>query len=489
MMQSHNPQQTPGINVVAGPKYAAAARHQEEKRYRSLVEATSDWIWEVDPEGRYTFSNRAVAEILGYPPEEVIGRTPFDFMPPAEAARIRRDFGAISAAKKPFSGLENVNLHKSGRRVVLETSGVPIIDEQGRFLGFRGIDRDVTARKKLEEELKRARSELEKKVKRTTLEIEAKQNVLQQEINTRRQIQTELAYSEHQFQSLVETLNEGFGIVNAEGRLTYVNAKFLDMLGYGRSEVVGEKISDFMDERNRRLHQKQMAMRRRGIEAPYEIQFATKAGDTIATIVSPRAAFDAAGRFQGSFAVVTDISAMKSTEKVLRHREQQLREKTLRLQEMNTALEVLLRKREQDKTIIRKRILVNLRRLVAPYLDALGDTRLSERQRFLVDLLKSNLAEVMSPFSERLTSVQIDLTRTELEVANLVRLGKSTTQVAAALNISYKTAETHRWRIRKKLGLTHKRANLMNHLSRLQDPVDDVRETMGKIQVCTVVNI
>ena len=186
-------------------------------------------------------------------------------MPPAEAARIRRDFGAISATKKPFAGLENVNLHKSGRRVVLETSGVPIIDEQGGFRGFRGIDRDVTARKKLEEELKRARNELEKKVKRNTLEIAAKQNVLQQEIITRKQIQAELACSEHQFQSLVESLNEGFGIVDAEGRLTYVNAKFLDMLGYVRSEIVGEKIGDFMDERNRRLHQKQLAMRQQDL--------------------------------------------------------------------------------------------------------------------------------------------------------------------------------------------------------------------------------
>jgi len=435
-----------------------------------LVEVTSDWIWEVDPKGRYTFSNRAVADILGYAPEEVLGRTPFDFMLPAEAVRLAEVFSTIAAAKKPFSGLEKINLHRSGRQVVLETNGVPVFAEKGEFRGFRGIDRDVTARKKLEEDLRKARDGLEKKVKKTTLEIEAKQTILQQEINTRKQIQAELAHSEHQFQSLVETLNEGFGILDAEGRLTYINAKFLGMLGYAHSDVVGEKISDFMDERNRRLHKRQMAMRQRGVETPYEIQFATKAGGTITTIVSPRAAFNASGRFQGSFAVVTDISAMKGAEKALRRREQQLRDKTLRLQEMNTALEVLLRKREQDKTIIQKRILVNLRRLVAPYLDALGDTRLTERQRFLVDLLKSNLGEIMSPFSERLTSVQIDLTRTELEVANLIRLGKSTTQVAAALNISYKTAETHRWRIRKKLGLTHKKANLMSYLSRLQDP-------------------
>jgi DNA-binding CsgD family transcriptional regulator len=138
---------------------------------------------------------------------------------------------------------------------------------------------------------------------------------------------------------------------------------------------------------------------------------------------------------------------------------------------MNTALEVLLRKREQDKTIIQKRILSNLGRLVAPYLDALSDTRLSERQRFLVGILKTNLGEVLSPFTARLSTAEIDLTKTELEVANLVRMGKSTGQIASALNISYKTAETHRWRIRKKLGLTHQKANLMSFLSQLDDPV------------------
>jgi len=104
-----------------------------EQRYRSLVESTSDWIWEVDREGHYTFSNRKVTDILGYSIKEVLGRTPFDFMPPAEALRIRKAFGAIAAARKPFSGLENINLHKSGRQLVLETSGVPIFDEQGEF--------------------------------------------------------------------------------------------------------------------------------------------------------------------------------------------------------------------------------------------------------------------------------------------------------------------------------------------------------------------
>jgi len=470
-MQENNLQGRGDINGIPAAKRSASTWHPGNQRYRSLVEVTSDWIWEVDPAGRYTFSNRKAEDIIGYSPQEIVGRMPFDFMPPDEAKRLARVFREFAAAHRPFSRLENINRHKCGRLVVLETSGVPIFDEKGEFCGFRGIDRDVTGRKKIDEDIRKTRDGLEKKVKRTVLEIEEKQISLQQEINMRKQIQAELAQSENLFRSLVETLNEGFGIVDAEGRFTYVNVKLLDMLGYARSEVLAKKVSDFMDERNRRIHKKQLDMRQKGIETPYEIQFATKEGRPIATIVSPRATFDADGRFQGSFAVVTDISAMKTAQKDLRRREQQLREKTLRLQEMNTALEVLLRKREQDKTIVQKRILVNLRRLVAPYLDALADTRLSERQRFLVGILKSNLNEVLSPFSERLSTAPIDLTKAELEVANLVRMGKSTGQIAAALNISHKTAETHRWRIRKKLGLTHRRANLMNFLSKLDDPV------------------
>lgn len=469
--------------MPTSPKQIPIASNAGEERYHSLVENTSDWIWEVDLDGRYTYSNRIVEDILGYTAQEILGRTPFDLMPIEEAGRLVRIFREIAKARAPFSHLENVNLHKSGRRVVLETSGVPIFDEKCEFLGFRGIDRNVTVRKKFEEGLRRSREGLERKFKKTAQQIVAKQTDLQQEIDTRRQIQAELAQSENQFRDLVESLNEGFAIVDAEGRLTYVNGKLLEMLGFARNEVVGKNIGDFVDETVRKLLQKQLAMRRTGIEIPYEIQFDRKDGRPIATIVSPRARFDANGEFQGSFAVITDISSMKNAEKALRRREHQLHDKTLRLQEMNTALEVLLRKREQDKTIIQRRILLNIKRLVTPYVNALADTKLSGRQRFLVDILKSNIGEVLSSFSERLSTDLIDLTKTELEIANLVGQGRSTMQIATALNISYKTAETHRWRIRKKLGLTRKRIPLIGYLAKIKDPSDSLGEISGKNQV------
>ncbi len=132
------------------------ALRDSEERFRSLVETTSDCIWEVDARGVYTYASPKIRDLLGYAPEEVLGKTPFDFMPPDEAARLGRQFAEIAAAQKSFERLENVSLHKDGHQVVLETSGVPILDGEGRLAGYRGVDRDVTERIQTEEELHRA---------------------------------------------------------------------------------------------------------------------------------------------------------------------------------------------------------------------------------------------------------------------------------------------------------------------------------------------
>ncbi|MEN6487280.1 MAG: PAS domain S-box protein, partial [Smithella sp.] len=121
-----------------------------EERFRSLVEATSDWLWETDAQGMYTYASPKVKDILGYEPSEVLGKTPMMLMPPAEAERMTKIMFQYFMEAKPFIALENLNLHKEGREVVLETSGVPILDENGILTGYRGIDRDITKRKKTE---------------------------------------------------------------------------------------------------------------------------------------------------------------------------------------------------------------------------------------------------------------------------------------------------------------------------------------------------
>jgi len=136
---------------ITDHKRAVEALRASKARFRALVETTSDWIWEIDENSVYIYSSPKIRDLLGYEPEEIIGKTPFDFMQPEDAKRLDEEFKDIKNSRKPFFGLENVNIHKNGNQVTIERSGVPIFDAAGKFYGYRGIDRDVTERKKLEQ--------------------------------------------------------------------------------------------------------------------------------------------------------------------------------------------------------------------------------------------------------------------------------------------------------------------------------------------------
>ncbi|MTJ07773.1 PAS domain S-box protein [Anabaena sp. UHCC 0204] len=124
-----------------------AELQQSKERFRNLVETCSDWIWEVNESGAYTYASPQIINVLGYSPTEILGKTPFDFMPPAEAERVLPEFMQFLSVQAPFQCLENTNRHKDGRLIILETSAVPIFDEDRKFCGYRGIDRDITIRK------------------------------------------------------------------------------------------------------------------------------------------------------------------------------------------------------------------------------------------------------------------------------------------------------------------------------------------------------
>ncbi|MBI3173222.1 MAG: PAS domain S-box protein [Chloroflexi bacterium] len=141
---------------ITDRKRAEQVVFESQARFQGLVETLSDWIWEVNPNGAYTYISPKVKDMLGYEPEELLGKTPFDLMPAEEAQRVAGVFGPLLSAQKPLVSLENVNLHKDGHPVVLETSGVPFYDAQGQFRGYRGTDRDVTERKRLEQQIRAA---------------------------------------------------------------------------------------------------------------------------------------------------------------------------------------------------------------------------------------------------------------------------------------------------------------------------------------------
>jgi PAS domain S-box-containing protein len=309
------------------------------ERFLSLVETTSDWIWEVDRTGAYIFSNQKVKDILGYDRQEVIGKKPFDFMRPNEAQKVAKIFRKLSKSRQAFSGMENINLHRDGHEVVLETSGVPVFDENGEYLGYRGIDRDITKRKSAEQVLEEINAELENRVEARTADL----------IKANQQLKKEVA-------------------------------------------------------------------------------------------------------------------ERKQAEQALKKREKELKNKTAQLQELNSALKVLLAKKDEDRIDLEEKMVSNVRELVFPYLSKINNGKLSDREKAFVNIIESNLKDIMSPFARRLTSKYLGFTPTEIKVANLIKQGKTTKDIAELSNLSPRTIEFHRDNIRTKLGIKNKKANLRTHL-------------------------
>jgi PAS domain S-box-containing protein len=128
---------------------------KSEERFQALAGSTRDFVWEVDASGVYTYVSPQVQNLFGYPPAEVIGRTAYAFLSPDDAQRLNAKFAQVAQHRRPISRWENSVRHPDGHRVILETSGVPIIGVDGTFRGFRGIDRDITARYQAEQELRR----------------------------------------------------------------------------------------------------------------------------------------------------------------------------------------------------------------------------------------------------------------------------------------------------------------------------------------------
>lgn len=193
-------------DITARQKAELAIR-ESEVRFHDIVEASADWIWEVDAEGRYVYASESVEQLLGYTPTEVIGKTPFDFMPPDEAVRVRAEFLAIAERKAPFRDLDNINLRKDGGLRHVWTNGMPILGADGTLLGYRGLDRDITERKLAEKALRDA----------------------------------------HERQrTLIDTLPDLIWLKDGNGVYLACNRRFEEFFGASEAEIVGKTDHDFV---------------------------------------------------------------------------------------------------------------------------------------------------------------------------------------------------------------------------------------------------
>ena len=137
---------------ITEKKFFEELLKKSEERFRYLADNSTDFIWEIDEHSIFTYVSPSVDKVLGYRPDEVVGRSVFDLMPENERQTVAEKFFPLIEKRMTFAGLENINLHKDGRLVTIESSGVPTFNNDGLFVGYRGINRNITLRKQAEKE-------------------------------------------------------------------------------------------------------------------------------------------------------------------------------------------------------------------------------------------------------------------------------------------------------------------------------------------------
>ncbi len=256
---------------------------------------------------------------------------------------------------------------------------------------------------------------------------------------------------------------EGFALFDSELRLVEVNDATLKQLppGTKRHDIIGKSILEltpYIEEEG--LYKKYRDVINTG--EPFFVDDMALPPDIFNDDIHMNIRSFKMG--DGLGIIMRDITKRIKAEKELKKSEGDLRAKTIALEEVNTALTVLLKRREEDKTELEERVLFSVNELIMPYMEELKKDERGSRQETLMGILESNLKEIVSPFSERISTKLSKFTPMEIQVANLVKQGKTTKEIAELLFLSPKTIDCHRENIRKKVGIKNKKINLRTHL-------------------------
>jgi len=250
--------------------------------------------------------------------------------------------------------------------------------------------------------------------------------------------------------------------IRENGSIMYVNNETCRSLGYSRAELSNMTISEvspgYSEETWRKAWQNVKESGSITVESFYRRKDKTVFP---VEITGNYMKYDDQGYI---CAIVRDITERKRTERSLQKREKELQIKSNRLEEANTALKVLLKHREDDKKEMEEKFLSNLRELVFPYVEKVKKGRLDSNQAAYLEIIESNMNDIISPFLQRMSLKYSNFTQTEIQVANLIKIGKTTKEIAELMKVSKGTIDTHRNNIRSKLGLKKKKVNLRVYL-------------------------
>jgi PAS domain S-box-containing protein len=404
--------------------FLAAEVERLKKQNKTLIESQSiqDTLlkkslagYYIFSEGRFRMINPMVVSFTGYSPEEVLGSRVNFMVHPDDQLAVKNNSRAMLSGRllRPY---EFRIITKQGEiRWLLEV--VASISFEGKP-AILGSDMDITQQKLTEKKL------------------------------------TE---SENLYRTIFETTGTATVIIEEDKTLSLINAEFEKLTGYRKEDWEGKRTwVDLIDERDRGRVEENHQLRRIDPDAAprnYEFHLVDSQGN-IKNLLSTNSLIPGTKKHVCSVMDVTELTE-KSNE---------LLDKSRNLEDLNTALRVMLQQRAEDRDELEQTLLANVTKLIIPNLEKLRKGGSEQSRQMYHDLIASNLEEMFSPFSRKLSARFRSLSSTEVQVAHLIRDGKNSKEIAHIMAVSSSAVDVYRYRIRRKLGINNQKVNLRSYL-------------------------
>ena len=428
-VKTHKNNTTAQDNVAQRKRLEEELR-ESERKYRELIKYAPAGIYEVDYETNLFINvNDAICEYTGYTRDELLTMNFFNLFTEESQTLMFARLKKLMAGEIIPQTVEYC-IRTKAREKLWVLLNARYIYESGKLKGATGIIYNITERKKAEEQLWATQERL-----KLALQV-SRQGYYEWDI------QNDHLYYSDQYIEILE-----FGRDELEPRIR----SWKKMIHPQDKKAVLQALKNHID----------------GRTSPYEETYRLKVKSGAwrwfrdhAEVVNR----DTKGSPLCMMGTITDVTPYKEFEQEL---EKTVGERTAELVEVNSALKILLKQREQDKTDSEETMAANLKFMVFPYLHKLKRSALNVQQKELVSLIDENLDKVSAPFIKKLSSKYSSLTPKEIQVAECIRSGKTSKEIADMMNISARTVDVLRYSVRKKLGLNNKKANLQSLLSSL----------------------
>jgi PAS domain S-box-containing protein len=398
---------------------------KSEQEKAIILDAMTELVLFMDTDLRVIWANKAMHEAFNLKPGHLNGKHCY------KALHKRGRACSICPAEKTLKSGEPhdvVDITSYKKNWVLRS--YPVRDEKGSLSGVVEIVTDITERRRAEEAMRQ---------------------------------------SEQKYRELFENANDIIFILDFKGKILSCNDAASRTYGYEPGRMLGLNLETLLDRNYLPVVRKLFRRKLGNMDVPNPLEFLTytRTGEAVWVEVNARGIREK-GILVAIHGIARNITERKRMEEALKKREQELGEKSRNLEDANTALKVLLKRREDDKSELEEKVICNVRELILPYIENLKITRVDSHQLNQLSILERNTSEIISPFLRTLSTKYPNLTPMEIKVINFIREGRTTKEMAELLNVSARTVEVHRDNIRKKLGLRNKKANLKSHLMALQ---------------------